>query len=59
VVGIAGAATVFVLLAGTVDVGSSDEPSAAVSWIKLGLGVLLLLLVIGVVQIGTGLGGLL
>jgi threonine/homoserine/homoserine lactone efflux protein len=44
VVGIAGATTVFVLLAGTVDAGSSSEPSAAVSWIKLGLGVLLLLL---------------
>jgi threonine/homoserine/homoserine lactone efflux protein len=44
VVGIAGATTLFLLLAGTLDTGSSSEPSAAVSWIKLGLGVLLLLL---------------
>src|SRR5215211_487366 len=44
VVGIVGATTLFLLLAGTVDLGSSDEPSAAVSWVKLGLGVLLLLL---------------
>jgi hypothetical protein len=42
-VGIAGATTVFLLLAGVSDLGSSTEPSAAASWVKLGLGVLLLL----------------
>lgn len=40
--GIAGATTVFLLLAGTLDMGSSDSTSAAASWIKLALGVLLL-----------------
>ncbi|MBJ7454258.1 MAG: GAP family protein, partial [Blastococcus sp.] len=44
VVGIAGATTVFLLLAGTLDTGSGGEPSTTVSWVKLGLGVLLLLL---------------
>src|SRR5688500_2865886 len=44
VLGIAGATTLFLLLAGTLDTGSGSEPSAAVSWVKLGLGVLLLLL---------------
>jgi threonine/homoserine/homoserine lactone efflux protein len=42
-VGIVGATTVFLLLAGVSDLGSSTEPSAAASWVKLGLGVLLLL----------------
>lgn len=46
-VGIAGAVTVFLLLAGTLDLGSSDSPSTAVSWIKLVLGVLLLGLAVG------------
>ncbi|GAB3304285.1 GAP family protein [Geodermatophilus aquaeductus] len=46
-VGIAGATTVFLLLAGTLDQGSSSEPSAASSWIKLALGGLLLLLAAG------------
>jgi threonine/homoserine/homoserine lactone efflux protein len=44
VVGIAGATTLFLLLAGTFDTDSGGEPSATVSWVKLGLGVLLLLL---------------
>jgi threonine/homoserine/homoserine lactone efflux protein len=44
VVGIVAATTVFLLLAGTLDLGSSGEPSAAASWVKLGLGALLLLL---------------
>jgi hypothetical protein len=43
-VGIAGATTVFLLLAGILDQGSSGEPSAASSWIRLALGALLLLL---------------
>jgi len=42
VVGIAAATTVFLLLAGTLDLGGSDEPSTTGSWIKLVLGVLLL-----------------
>ena len=46
-VGIAGATTLFLLLAGTADLGSSSEPSAAASWVKLGLGALLLLLAAG------------
>jgi hypothetical protein len=46
VVGIAGATTLFLLLAGTLDTGSSGEPSTAVSWVKLGLGGLLLLLAV-------------
>src|SRR5919112_2139748 len=43
-VGIAGVTTVFLLLAGVLDLGSSTEPSAAASWVELALGVLLLLL---------------
>jgi threonine/homoserine/homoserine lactone efflux protein len=46
-VGIAGATTVFLLLAGILDLGSSSEPSAASSWIKLALGALLLVLAAG------------
>jgi hypothetical protein len=41
-VGIAGATTVFLLLAGTLDLGGSGQPSATASWVKLVLGVLLL-----------------
>jgi len=44
VVGIVAATTVFVLLAGVLDLASGDEPSAAASWIKAVLGALLLLL---------------
>src|SRR3954454_18188774 len=44
--GIAGATTLFLLLAGTLDQGSDAEPSAAASWIKLVLGVLLLVLAV-------------
>jgi threonine/homoserine/homoserine lactone efflux protein len=46
-VGIAGATTLFLLLAGILDEGSSGGPSATASWIKLGLGTLLLLLAAG------------
>src|SRR4051794_32495801 len=47
ILGIGGATTVFLLLAGTLDLGSGDsQPSAAASWIKLALGVLLLLLAV-------------
>jgi threonine/homoserine/homoserine lactone efflux protein len=46
VAGIAVATVVFVLLAGAADLGSSDGPSAAASWIKIGLGVLLVLLAV-------------
>jgi threonine/homoserine/homoserine lactone efflux protein len=46
-VGIAGATTLFLLLAGILDQSSSSEPSAASSWIKLALGALLLLLAAG------------
>jgi threonine/homoserine/homoserine lactone efflux protein len=46
VVGIAGATTVFLLLAGTLDTDSTGQPSTAVSWVKLVLGVLLLLLAV-------------
>jgi|tagenome__1003787_1003787.scaffolds.fasta_scaffold20932056_1 threonine/homoserine/homoserine lactone efflux protein len=47
VVGIGGATTVFLLLAGTLDLGHGDsQPSTAASWIKLALGVLLLLLAV-------------
>jgi hypothetical protein len=41
VVGIAGATTVVRLLADTLGQGGSDEPSAAASWVELGLGALL------------------
>jgi len=44
VVGIVVTTTVFLLLAGTLDLGSSGEPSAAASWVKIVLGALLLLL---------------
>jgi hypothetical protein len=44
VAGIAGTATVFLFLAGTLDLGSAGEPSAPASWIELGLGALLLVL---------------
>jgi len=44
VVGIVAATTVFLLLAGVLDLGTSGEPSAVASWIKLGLGALLLIL---------------
>lgn len=44
VVGIAGATVVFLLLAGTLDLGGSGQPSAADSWLRLGCGVLLLVL---------------
>lgn len=47
VMGIAGATTVFLLMAGTLDQGSAAEPSATASWIKLALGVLLLVLAAG------------
>jgi threonine/homoserine/homoserine lactone efflux protein len=40
--GIVGACTVFLLLAGTLALGSSAEPSTTGSWIKVVLGVLLL-----------------
>ena len=46
-VGIAGATTLFLLLAGVLDLDSSGAPSATASWIKLGLGALLLLLAAG------------
>jgi threonine/homoserine/homoserine lactone efflux protein len=46
VVGIVATTTVFLLLAGTLDLGSSGEPSAAASWVKLVLGALLLLLAV-------------
>ncbi len=46
-VGIAGATTVFLLLAGTLDLGSGGSPSTAASWIKLALGALLLVLAVG------------
>lgn len=42
IVGIVAATTIFVLLGGVAG-GSGDEPSSASSWIKLVLGVLLLL----------------
>jgi threonine/homoserine/homoserine lactone efflux protein len=44
VAGIAVATAVFVLLAGTFDLGTGDQPSESSSWVKLALGVLLLLL---------------
>jgi hypothetical protein len=44
IVGIIAATTIFVLLAGTLDLGRDTEPSTAASWVKLVLGVLLLLL---------------
>jgi hypothetical protein len=44
IIGIVGATTIFVLLAGTLNLGSSTEPSTAASWVRLALGVLLLLL---------------
>jgi threonine/homoserine/homoserine lactone efflux protein len=44
VVGIVVATTLFLLLAGTLDLGSSGEPSGAASWVKLVLGALLLLM---------------
>ena len=56
VMGIAGATTVFLLLAGTLDTGSGGEPSTAVSWVKLVLGVLLLLLAVKQWQGGPGPG---
>jgi threonine/homoserine/homoserine lactone efflux protein len=46
VAGIAAVTTVVVVLAGTQDVGSTSEPSSAVSWVKLVLGLLLLLLAV-------------
>jgi threonine/homoserine/homoserine lactone efflux protein len=46
-VGIAGATTAFLLLAGTQELGSSSEPSTASSWVKLVVGVLLLGLAVG------------
>jgi threonine/homoserine/homoserine lactone efflux protein len=45
--GITGATTLFLLLAGTLGQGGSGEPSAASSWIKLALGALLLVLAAG------------
>jgi threonine/homoserine/homoserine lactone efflux protein len=45
--GIAGATTVLLLLAGVLDLGSSSQPSAASSWIKLVLGALLIVLAAG------------
>src|SRR3954447_3453002 len=42
VVGIAAVAAIFVLLAGTQDLGSTENPSTTSSWVKLVLGVLLL-----------------
>ncbi len=41
-VGIAGATTAFLLLAGALDLGGGGSPSAAASWVQLGLGALLL-----------------
>ncbi len=52
VLGIVLVTVVVVLLAGTVDLGNSSEPSALASWIKLLLGVALLLL--GVQQLRSG-----
>src|SRR3954467_12068166 len=46
-IGIAGTTTVFLLLAGILDQGTDAEPSAGASWIKLALGVLLLVLAAG------------
>jgi threonine/homoserine/homoserine lactone efflux protein len=46
VAGIAVATVVFVVLAGAADLGSSDGPSAAASWIKIGLGLVLVLLAV-------------
>src|SRR3954471_6223430 len=47
VVGIGGATTGFPRLAGSLDLGHGDsQPSTAASWIKLALGVLLLLLAV-------------
>jgi len=43
VLGIALACTVFLLLAGTLDLGTSSEPSTTSSWVRLVLGVLVLL----------------
>lgn len=43
-IGIVVACAVFLLLAGTLDLGTSTEPSTAASWVKLVLGVLALLL---------------
>src|SRR4051812_33922572 len=42
--GILVATVLFVILATTADLGSSDDPSTASSWIKIILGILLLLL---------------
>jgi len=42
--GIVIATTLFIVLAGGADLGGDDGPSVAASWIKIGLGVLLLLL---------------
>src|SRR3954469_4425536 len=45
-VGIGGVTTLFLLLASTLDLGGSDQPSTTASWVKLVLGVLLLLLAV-------------
>lgn len=45
-VGIAGATTLFTLLAGTTDLGSSDDPSTTASWVQIVLGALLLVLAV-------------
>ncbi len=46
IAGIAIATVIFVILVSVSDMGSADEPSSAASWIKLALGVLLLLLAV-------------
>jgi hypothetical protein len=55
VAGIVVATGVFTALTGA-GFGGSGEPSTALSWLKIGLGVLLL--VLGALLIGKGLGGL-
>jgi threonine/homoserine/homoserine lactone efflux protein len=52
VLGIVVVTVVALLLAGTADLGSSSEPSALASWIKLALGAALLLL--GIHQLRSG-----
>ena len=46
VLGIVVATVVFTLVAGATDLGSTDDPSALASWVKLILGVLLLVLAV-------------
>src|SRR3954466_15138722 len=46
IVGIGGVTTAFLLLASTLDLGGSGQPSTTASWVKLVLGALLLLLAV-------------